>query len=118
MILSSMCWNTQNRKGTNSSDTVPTANERLLQLLPDAIGISFPIKVRMLLASTKSLTTGNKNNFVRIGILAHVMANVGTHVEIGARLAGMVIKLMCSAFSSLEKQDVSLSDRLKTSRSA
>ncbi len=42
------------------------------------------------------------------------MTDVGAHIKIGARLVGVIAKLMCATFASLEKEDVSLCNHFKT----
>lgn len=86
----------------------------LLQPFPNLVGVVLAVEIGKLFASAERFAAGDEDNLVRVGIFANVMADVGTDVEIGARPAGVVVKLVRAAFTRLEKQDVSLCDRFET----
>lgn len=65
----------------------------------------------MLLTSTERFSTRNQDYLVRVRIFTDIVADVGTHIKICARFAGVIVKLMSPAFASLKKENVSLRDR-------
>lgn len=100
-------------KNSSPKEAVIIRIKNSLQLFPNLVGIGFAIEIGMLFASVERFSTGHKDDFIRIGVFADVVTDIGAHIEIGARFVDVIAKLMCAAFASLEKENVSLCDRFK-----
>ena len=100
-------------KNSSPKEAVIIRIRNSLQLFPNLVGVGFAVEIGMLFVSAERFAAGHKDDFIRIGVFADVMTAVGAHIKIGARLVGVITKLMCTAFASLEKEDVSLCDRFK-----
>lgn len=59
----------------------------------------------MLLTSTERFSTRNQDYLVRVRIFTDIVADVGTHIKICARFAGVIVKLMSPAFAILKKRE-------------
>lgn len=52
---------------------------------PKFIDLRFAVEIGILFTPPERFATGHEDDFVRIGILAHVVADVRPHIEIGTR---------------------------------